>query len=345
MFRVSPSGVWKPLYRFRGGSDGAHPDAGLIDVNGVLYGTTSTGGGGYGCPDGGCGTIFSITTAGVEKVLYDFQGGKDGKYPFSSLTEVNGTFYGVTFKGGITGCGNSAEGCGTVYSLSASGIEKVLHRFKGGADEGTYPWAALTDVNGALYGTTEYGGIDACAIGCGTVFKITTSGNLETLHDFKGHADGGTPTSTLVKLNGKLYGTTVGWEGTSGTVLADGTVFSITTGGAERVLSDFTYHSSSQGWSPYGGLVALNGVLYGTTQSGGSCQSTGGCGTIFSITTSGAISQLYSFSGTPDSNDPQSALLALNGTLYGTTLAGGNLGCKPGFSNRTGCGTVYAFTP
>jgi uncharacterized repeat protein (TIGR03803 family) len=145
----------------------------------------------------------------------------------------------------------------------------------------------------------------------------------------------------LVSLNGELYGTTVGAVGVSGTEIADATVFSITPTGTEKVLYDFGY-KSAQGWSPFGGLVDVSGTLYGTTQYGGSCASgSDGCGTIFSITTSGAMTELYSFTGMPNSDDPRSALLNVNGTLYGTSEAGGNKGCK----NTSGCGTVYSFTP
>jgi uncharacterized repeat protein (TIGR03803 family) len=346
VFSVSPSGKWRPLYRFQGGADGSRPNAGLIAVNGTLYGTTVTGG--NGCSGFGCGTVFSVTTSGVEKVLYSFKGGSDGRYPFSPLTFVKGKLYGTTFKGGNSNCGGeSEEGCGTVYSVSLSGTEKVLHIFQGGSGDGSYPWAGLTDVSGRLYGTTEDGGSgEGCVFRCGTVFSITTGGSEKELHSFQGGPDGATPTSSLVSLNGELYGTAVGAIGVSGTEIASGTVFEITTTGTEKVLHDFVY-KSAQGWSPFGGLVDANGTLYGTTQFGGSCaSSSAGCGTIFSITTSGVTTELYSFTGMPDSAGPRSALLDVNGTLYGTSQAGGNKGCKNVFfSVDGGCGTVYAFTP
>jgi uncharacterized repeat protein (TIGR03803 family) len=339
VFSISPSGKWRPLYKFRGGSDGSRPNAGLTAVSGTLYGTTVTGG--NGCSAVGCGTVFSVTTSGVEKVVYSFKGGSDGQYPFSPLIFVKGKLYGTTFKGGNTACGGESElGCGTVYSVSPSGTEKVLHKFTGGSDDGSYPWAGLTDESGTLYGTTEEGG-GSCPYGCGTVFSITTGGPEKKLYSFQGGSDGATPTSSLVSLNGELYGTTVGAVGVSGTEIADATVFSITPTGTEKVLYDFGY-KSAQGWSPFGGLVDVSGTLYGTTQYGGSCASgSDGCGTIFSITTSGAMTELYSFTGMPNSDDPRSALLNVNGTLYGTSEAGGNKGCK----NTSGCGTVYSFTP
>jgi uncharacterized repeat protein (TIGR03803 family) len=127
--------------------DGSHPNAGLLDVNGTLYGTTANGG-------GGSGTVYRISTSGVEKVLHRFLGGADGISPESVLVDVNGTLYGTTRVGGGSGC---SYGCGTVYRVSASGTEKVLYAFKGGSD-GAYPIAGLIDVNGTLYGTTSEGG-------------------------------------------------------------------------------------------------------------------------------------------------------------------------------------------
>jgi uncharacterized repeat protein (TIGR03803 family) len=68
--------VEKVLYNVRGGTgigDGAFPRAGLIDVDGVLYGTTYNGGNdNCNYPDGGCGIVYSISTTGSEKVLHRF---------------------------------------------------------------------------------------------------------------------------------------------------------------------------------------------------------------------------------------------------------------------------------
>ncbi len=143
-FSVTTTGAEKVLHGFGGGSDGAHPVAGLINVNGTLYGTTSDGGSG-GC-DGGCGTVFSVTTTGTEKVLYNFGGGSDGTYPLASLINVKGTLFSTTYYGG-------ANDDGTVFSVATTGAEKVLYNF-GGDSDGAYPHANLIDVKGLLYGTT-----------------------------------------------------------------------------------------------------------------------------------------------------------------------------------------------
>jgi uncharacterized repeat protein (TIGR03803 family) len=115
----SPTGVtaerthlrpaYNVLYSFKGGSgDGASREADLLNVNGTLYGATSEGGD---CSSIGCGTVYSITTAGTKTVLHSFAGGKAGAYPYAGLINVKGTLYGTTEVGG-------ASGYGTVFSVS-----------------------------------------------------------------------------------------------------------------------------------------------------------------------------------------------------------------------------------
>jgi uncharacterized repeat protein (TIGR03803 family) len=201
------------------GSDGAFPEAGLIDVAGTLYGTTYQGG------TSGAGTVFKVSTSGKESVLYSFKGA-DGADPYAGLIAVNGTLYGTTQQGGSAGC-ESGYGCGTVFELSTSGKERVLHRFKGGTD-GADPYAGLIALNGTFYGTTWHGGdSSACsyssASGCGTVFEVNTSGNERVLYRFKGGKDGASPQAGLLAVKGVLYGTT----GRGGSGCECGTVFRI----------------------------------------------------------------------------------------------------------------------
>lgn len=136
---------------------------------GALYGTTYLGGS-TGCfYHNGCGTVFSITTDGTEKVLhrfgsrhYDYDGGSD---PETSLIDVNGTLYGTTADGGSFG------DYGTIYSTSKTGSVKFLHDFRGA--DGSLPQGDLINVNGTLYGTTFYGGRRGKGTCCGTVFALT----------------------------------------------------------------------------------------------------------------------------------------------------------------------------
>jgi uncharacterized repeat protein (TIGR03803 family) len=318
---TSPS--YTVLYRFhKGDVNGAHPQAGLIDVNGTLYGTTVDGG------SSGLGTVYSISPSGSEKVLYSFVGGSDGATPEAELVNVNGTLYGTTYYGG--------SGAGTVYSISTSGGEKVLYRFTAGTD-GENPRAELIDANGTLYGTTQYGGVSNCA--CGTVFSISTAGKHKLLHDFgPNSSDGLEPQAGLIAVNGALYGTTVYGGGTGCGGAGCGTVFSISASGAEKVL--YSFAAGSDGEHPNGTLVDVNGTLYGTTGAGGGsgCELGFGCGTVYTVTTTGTEKVLYSFAGGSDGEHPTTGLIDVNGTLYGTTINGGGSGCT--YPNLY-CGAVF----
>jgi uncharacterized repeat protein (TIGR03803 family) len=306
------------LYSFKGGTDGALPYAGLVEVNDTLYGTTDKGGAKYGPTR--CGTVYSLTMSGAERVLHKFHRNLgDGADSQAHLLNVNGTLYGTTLEGG-------ANGYGTVFSITASGTEKVLYSFKGGAGDGAAPAGGLTKLNGMLYGTTAAGG----ATDNGTVFAITTAGKERVLHSFD-VTDGWYPTAGLVSVKGMLYGTTD--EG--GANIGTGTVFAITTSGKETVLHSFA-GGKRDGYIPVARLLNVNGTLYGTTLRGGAhCEESSehGCGTVFSITTSGKERVLYSFGATDtDGALPRAGLINVNGTLYGTTELGGTSGRGTVFS-------------
>ena len=156
------------LHSFGAGSDGRNPDAALKGHKGLLYGTTS-GGGAYSCgPYVGCGTVFTITPSGHEKVLHSFGNGADGANPHASLIELAGKLYGTTTNGGAYKCSYGySGGCGTVFSITPGGKEAVLHSF-GGASDGYFPNASLIGAYGTFYGTTQYGGKH----GYGTLFAF-----------------------------------------------------------------------------------------------------------------------------------------------------------------------------
>jgi uncharacterized repeat protein (TIGR03803 family) len=301
------------LHFFRNGSgDGVKPSAGLLNLNGMLYGTTRLGG----ANRHPYGIVFSITTSGKETVLHSFGGVGDGGYPQAGLLNVNGTLYGTTYIGG------GAYNFGTVFAITPSGAETVLHRFGRGSEGGAHPQAGLVNVKGMLYGTTVYGGANTCSgFGCGTVYAVTRSGTENVIHSFGGSGDGEFPEAGLVNVNGTLYGTTT----TGGSYCRGsggcGTVFSITPSGKETVLYSF---SGKDGAHPRAALLNVKGMLYGTTTTGGKyCAAIGGCGTVFSITTSGKEIVLHSFGGTGDGTNPRAGLLNVNGMLYGTTAGGG----------------------
>jgi uncharacterized repeat protein (TIGR03803 family) len=195
------------LYSFGDFADGEEP-LGVIDVAGMLFGTTGAGGC---CGEGGCGVAFSLDPrTSQETVLHSFDNGADGCYPDSRLVVLNGVFYGVTYGGG-TGCGG--QGCGTVLSLDPStGAEAILYSFcsQESCTDGETPEAGLIEVKGTLYGTTLSGGTGCDGAGCGTVFSLDPNTGAETvLYAFQGGTDGSGP-NAVIDVKGTLYGTTVG---------------------------------------------------------------------------------------------------------------------------------------
>jgi uncharacterized repeat protein (TIGR03803 family) len=353
VFELSTSGAEQVLHSFKGAPDGINPYAGLVAVNGELYGTTYEGGN---TPSGTSdGTVFEVNpSTGKEAVVYSFKGSNagDGAYAFADLISVNGVLYGTTQEGGVC---DPYCGYGTVFELSPSGSESVLHSFSGGgfynAPDGGYPQAGLVDLNGTMYGTTADGGGTACvegngSSGCGTVFDVGASGSESVLYRFKGKT-GAYPTGDLVSAKGALFGTTDG-GGDSGSgsggcsgnhAFGCGVVFELSTKGKEHVLHFFK--GGSDGWGPLAGIVAVNGTLYGTTSSGGGSGCNGyGCGTVFEISTTGKKYRvLYRFSGGTDGSRPFASLILMNGALYGTTNYGGSSTNCP-----QGCGTVFKIT-
>jgi uncharacterized repeat protein (TIGR03803 family) len=202
IFRIVPNGTLTTLYEFcnAGCWDGSEPLAGLVQAtNGDFYGTTEYGGG----PDFSLGTVFSITSGGTLTTLHSFSGyPTDGKAPNAVLVQAsNGDFYGTTPLGG-------ANGGGTVFTTTPSGTLTILHSFCAAGyscTDGVSPQAGLVQAgNGDLYGTTEYGGTNSCvgspSGGCGTIYKITPSGTLTTVHEFcskSGCSDGSLPVAGL----------------------------------------------------------------------------------------------------------------------------------------------------
>jgi uncharacterized repeat protein (TIGR03803 family) len=274
VFSIAPSGKERVVYSFKGGSDGATPVlAGMVAVNGALYGTTNAGGDPscHVASSTGCGTVFEIRSTGKERVLYRFKGKRDGSAPAGSLIEVGGTLYGTTNFGGVANNG-------TVFKISTSGIESVIYAFKGYPD-GAVPYAGVTALNGDFYGTTAFGGAFNYS---GTVFRVSPSGIERVLHSFRGFPDGAVPYGSLSVVHGKLYGTTQYGGGATricaaGALTGCGTVFAIDTSGTQRVL--YRFKGPPDGANPWSGLVSSGGQLYGTTLAGGASNQ----GSIFRI--------------------------------------------------------------
>jgi uncharacterized repeat protein (TIGR03803 family) len=311
IFTVTPTGALSIVYALNGGAEGANPIGGVTPRNGSLFaGTQSCG---LACPNGN-GTIlawrpsgyhkvvysfpdnffptghlaaigstlyglegnsaYSVTTAGVESLVYTFQGGTDGSTP-SDLQVIGGALVGTTGTGGGGNC-FLGIGCGTVFTLTPGGAEQVLYAFQGGSD-GAYPQGRLAvGKDGTLYGTTNYGG----AYGYGTVFSVTAAGVETILHSFSGFGDGAYPQGGLTRVSGTLYGTTSSGGGCAANLNGCGTVFSVTPAGVKTVL--YYFQGGTDGGFPLSSLLYVGGALYGTTSFNGDpyCH----CGTVFSIT-------------------------------------------------------------
>ncbi len=241
VFRITPSGKLTTLYSFcsqSGCPDGEYPTAALVQAtDGNFYGTTYGGGANL-----HYGTVFKITPSGTLTTLYSFcsqSGCGDGEVPGSALVQAtDGNFYGTTVFGG-------ANGEGTVFKITPSGTLTTLYSFLAfSMTDGFNPNGVVQATDGNFYGTTLSGGSisPACAVGgdfgCGTVFKITPSGTLTTLHSFcsqSGCADGSGPEATpglIQDTNGSFYGTT-GYGGDLSCVspfAGCGTVFRLSVG-------------------------------------------------------------------------------------------------------------------
>jgi uncharacterized repeat protein (TIGR03803 family) len=284
----------KALTSFEGGGDGSYPYSRLAaDGAGNLYGTTNAGGG-TGCNANGCGTVFMLSPQDkdrrvwAETVLYAFQGGSDGKFPYEGVAiDSAGNLYGATNGGGV-------HGFGTVFELTPPPpggkvwTETLLYAFSGGTD-GTSPYGGvLVDANGNLFGTTTGGGVG----GAGTVYEVSPpaqggSGWTETvLQSFDGLKDGGGLTCDLLADRaGNLFGTTTGGGDFKG-----GTAFRLAPpAGGRKVWKLSLLHAfgnKTDGQQPWAGLAADGvGNLYGTTLHGGRL----GAGTVFQLTNTGYV--------------------------------------------------------
>ena len=261
VFVLTPSGAETVLYNFGDQvNDGIYPFGGVIlDKSGNLYGTTTVGG------VHNKGTIFKISSSGVETILYNFAGGADGCNPQAGVVlGKKSALYGTT-----PACGGSNNG--TVFSVSQAGVETTLHTFNLDGTDGIQPFSGLVlDKAGNFYGTTYQGG----ANDAGTVYKITPKGVETILHSFSfTGTEGYYPQSSVTfdKL-GNLYGTTTYGNGNLGTV------YEITATGTESVLHRFN-KDGTDGYHPYGGIILFKSALYGTTLYGGANDA----GTVFKV--------------------------------------------------------------
>jgi uncharacterized repeat protein (TIGR03803 family) len=305
IFQLNSSGTPIGLYSFGGENDGASPFAALTQGrDGNFYGTSFQGG----AFDNG--TIFRITPAGAFTKLFSLNL-TNGDLPYAGLTlATDGNFYGATYQGG-------ASGPGAIFKITPAGLLTTIYSFTGGASDGGFPHANLTQAaDGNLYGTTHKIGVGNPSFSNGTVFRISTNGTLTTLVAFN-NTNGASSYAALTPAeNGNLYGTTA-----FGGSFSNGTIYRISTNGQFATIYSFT--GSADGAQPMAGLfLAGDGNLYGTTSAGGAF----GLGTVFRMLPNGTITNLISFNGFNGANPRAPLADGPDGNLYGTTQYGGTHG-------------------
>jgi uncharacterized repeat protein (TIGR03803 family) len=325
---ATPAQTFTVLRRFNG-SNGSTPVAPLVQgTDGKLYGTTYSGGA------SGDGTVFKITSAGALKTLHSFctSGGcPDGQGVQGGLIlGWDAFFHGTTLFGG-------AHANGTAFQIKPGGRLTTQYSFCAAANcsDGGEPFTSLLQGrDGFYYGTTMGGGNG----NSGTVFQFPDirGSILATLHSFcalANCADGASPEAALVQgTDGNFYGTTNSSGANQG-----GTVFQITPGGSLTTLYSFCSAAHCpDGMAPFAALVqASDGNFYGTTNLGGtSTNCSVGCGTVFKITSAGALTTLHSFA-LSDGAFPLGLVLGTDGNFYGATEGGGPV-------NK---GTIFQITP
>jgi uncharacterized repeat protein (TIGR03803 family) len=349
---ASPAQTFTTLVKFTGTPHPANPWQLVQGIDGNIYGITLAGGknGGF-FPSGG--TFFRMTTAGKVTLLYSFcslSNCADGATPNGLIQTADGKFYGTTRQGGAsdaTVCGDiDSLGCGIFFEIVPGHALTTLYSFcsQTNCNDGFYPFGAPLALgrNGKFYGTTRLGGNingdNNCEWGCGTIFDITPTGTLTTLHVFcstptcpEGIGGGGLTLGT----NGDFYGATQdNFAGQPG-----GGFYNMTPHGHLTVLYTFDQEANGDccATAP---IQATDGNFYGAAAGGKY-----GYGFIYKLTPGGNLSSLYDFCAQPSCPDGVGASQLIQGTdgnLYGTTSSGGSVTNSE--CNALGCGTVFQLT-
>ena len=289
VYQITPTGSYKVLYNFDT-VHGSTPIGGLtLAPDGNLWGTTEEGGA------HGFGNIFKITPAGALTVVYDFTAGTDGGHPVSPLiVGFDGLLYGTSYPG-------------MSYKISTGGAFHVI-----GTIPGTSYGPLLQANDGSFYGVTEFDGTSSA----GTVYKITGK-TYKILHNFD-MASGSYPVGGLaLGSDGNFYGTT-----TAGGTSNAGVLYRITPAGVYTDLVNFDPRNPGvlNGYQSYAGLISgSDGNLYGATIWGG----VNGYGVIFSLSTGGGYTPLYSFAAPSGDGAYTTPMQHTNGTIFGMTERGG----------------------
>jgi uncharacterized repeat protein (TIGR03803 family) len=260
LFKLTPTGTYSVLHKFAGGFDGAHPAAPPFQASDdSLYGTTSG--------DSSGSSVYRYTLSGVFSTIHQLTNSEGQNVVAPLVQGADGNLYGTASIGG-------ANGCGTIFKISAKGVVLQVYSFPcgvGGNAPGFGPLLLATDGN--FYGTTQLGG----SLNKGTIFKLTPDFQVSILYSFvgfeNGKMDGSTPVAGLVQAtDGNLYGAT--GEGGAANM---GTLFQISPTGTYKSLYSFRFKT---GKFPEGALVQhTKGLLWGTASQGGA----NGLGTVFAL--------------------------------------------------------------
>jgi uncharacterized repeat protein (TIGR03803 family) len=325
--KMTPQGIITPIYEFcsqANCTDGIYPSGLILGNDGNFYGVTIAGGLpsniNSNCPQG-CGTVFKLTPQGTLTTLYSLDPSA-GYYAVQVIQGVNGNFYVHSF----TDPFDDAED--NVFSMTQTGSVTSL----AGLDW-AYMSLAFQGTDGTVYGATTPTCDQYCQAMGGTLFAMTPEGAITNFFNFcpaeTNCTNGASPSSMLRGADGNFYGTTylggiLSTENYSGCNYGCGTAYKVTPAGDLTTLYDFCAEAKClDGAYPISLLQANNGNFYGITyDNGGTYQS----GTIFEITSQGAITTIYNFCSLHDCTDgiaPEGMVQGTDGTFYGTTSEGG----------------------
>jgi uncharacterized repeat protein (TIGR03803 family) len=327
IFKVTTNGAFTTLVNFNG-ANGAFPTVLTPGPDGNFYGTTGNGGYTNLNSGFGYGTVFKMTPGGALTTLAEFNG-TNGAGPYGGVTlGPDGNFYGTTEHGGTAFSSPSElNPNGSIFKMSPDGNLTRINIFDPNGSNGGEPVAALAvGPDGNLYGTCHGGVISGCCEVWGSVFRVTTNGDLFVFFVRKSSADtNGTTIDAGLTLgpDGSFYGV-AGYGGENG----NGVVFKFTTNGTYTPLYNF---DGTNGAHPSGDLIfGPDRCLYGTTFQGGSTNQNSyygtGFGTVFKMTTNGELTTLASFNQTNGAFSRAGLALGPDGNFYGTTSQGGSGG-------------------
>lgn len=350
VFRLSPSAgggyAETVLHAFQGGADGADPVSEVaLDAAGNIYGTTAHGGGSSACDararhgQHGCGTVYQIGTDGGYSVLHAFAGPADGGFPRGGLLLArDGRFFGTTT---AFGSGKPLAGNGTMFTLTASQggwTFETFRSFSSKVNPAVFPFTFTQDGKGWVYGpatNTYQNGGKTCFGGIASFnpFNPKQPYFYRQSFCFSDPLEGIVPSSIIVD-NGIEVGA-LSQDATSNA----GAVFAFLDHGPHNPFGlDYmiTFHGSPDVAQPVGLVATGRTQYYGASAAGGVHD----LGTVFGLSPPSVPNNpwpdsiLWSFSAGKDGKRPAAGPIMFDGTLFGTTSAGG-----------AGFGTVYGLVP